>query len=517
MSEDLTHRQILTIFSGLMLGMLVASLSQTVVSTALPTIVGDLGGQRYLSWVVAAYLLTTTASTPLYGKISDLYGRKPVFQTAIVVFLVGSVFGGFASTIGQVIAARAVQGAGAGGLIGLSQAIVGDVVSPAERGRYQGYIGSVFAFSSVAGPLIGGFLVDGLGWRWTFFVALPIGIAALIVTNRVLKLPFTRREHSVDYLGSALLVAGVSCVLLVTMWGGSQYPWDSPVILGLLAGAVVTIGGFIAWEQRVSEPILPLRLFRNKTMSVSSVASLIVGAGMFGGIVYLPVYFQIVKSQSPTISGMLMIPMMGGMMLTSIGSGRIIARTGRYKMFPVAGLSIMAVGLFLLSTLEPGTPLAIGSLYTGVMGIGLGLVMQVLILAVQNAVEYQDLGVATSTATFFRSMGGAVGVAVFGSILNQGLTTNIARLVPPSALGQVDPSSLQGSPAQILALPPELRSLVIEAFGGALQSVFLWVVPVVVAGLIVVLFLDEVPLRRTIRGSVGDGPGEPAPGPAGGS
>lgn len=515
MSEDLTHRQILTIFSGLMLGMLVASLSQTVVSTALPTIVGDLGGQRYLSWVVAAYLLTTTASTPLYGKISDLYGRKPVFQTAIVVFLVGSVFGGFASTIGQVIAARAVQGAGAGGLIGLSQAIVGDIVSPAERGRYQGYIGSVFAFSSVAGPLIGGFLVDGLGWRWTFFVALPIGIAALVVTNRVLRLPFTRRNHAVDYVGSALLVAGVSCILLVTMWGGGEYAWGSPVILGLVASAVMSLGAFVAWEQRVAEPILPLRLFRIRTMRVSSVASLIVGAGMFGGIVYLPVYFQIVKGQSPTVSGMLMIPMMGGMMLTSISSGRVIARTGRYKVFPLVGLAVMALGLFLLSTLQPDTPLAVGSAFTGVMGVGLGLVMQVLILAVQNAVDYADLGVATSTATFFRSMGGAVGVAVFGSVLNRGLAANITRLVPPSLLGEIDPSRLQGSPAEILRLPAELRSLVIEAFGASLQTVFLAVVPVALAGLIVVLFLEEVPLRRTIRGAAGDG--EPAPGPAGGS
>lgn len=516
MSEELTHRQILTIFSGLMLGMLVASLSQTVVSTALPTIVGDLGGQRYLAWVVTAYLLTTTASTPLYGKISDLYGRKPVFQTAIVVFLAGSIFGGFATTIWQVIAARAIQGAGAGGLIGLSQAIVGDVVSPAERGRYQGYIGSVFAFSSVAGPLIGGFLVDGLGWRWTFFVALPIGIAALVVTNRVLRLPATRQERSVDYVGSALLVAAVSCILLVTMWGGNQYPWGSGIILGLVAAAVVALVGFVAWEQRVSEPILPLRLFGNRTVTVASLASVIVGAGMFGGIVYLPVYFQIVKGQSPTVSGLLMIPMMTGMMLTSISSGRIIARTGRYKRFPLVGLALMAVGLFLLSTLEPGTSLAVGSAFTGVVGVGLGLVMQVLILAVQNSVDYTDLGVATSTATFFRSMGGALGVAVFGSILNGRLAANLARLVPASLLDGIDPSRLQGSPAEILRLPPEVRSLVVEAFGTSLQVVFLAAVPIAVAGLIVVLFLEEVPLRRTIR-SAGEGPGEPAAGPAGGS
>lgn len=516
MSEELTHRQILTIFSGLMLGMLVASLSQTVVSTALPTIVGDLGGQRYLSWVVAAYLLTTTASTPLYGKIGDLYGRKPVFQAAIVVFLAGSIFGGFASTIWQVIIARAIQGAGAGGLIGLSQAIVGDVVSPAERGRYQGYIGSVFAFSSVAGPLIGGFLVDGLGWRWTFFVALPIGIAALIVTNRVLKLPFAKEERSVDYLGSALLVAAVSCILLVTMWGGSQYPWGSGIIFGLVAAAVVSLVGFVVWERRVPEPILPLGLFGNRTVTLASVASVIVGAGMFGGIVYLPVYFQIVKGQSPTISGLLMIPMMGGMMLTSISSGRVIARTGRYKMFPLVGLAILAIGLFLLSTLEPGTSLAVGSAFTGVVGVGLGLVMQVLILAVQNAVDYTELGVATSTATFFRSMGGALGVAVFGSILNGRLTANLARLVPPSLLEGIDPSRLQGSPAEILRLPPEVRSLVVEAFGASLEVVFLSAVPVALAGLVVVLFLEEVPLRRTIR-SAGEGPGEPAAGPAGGS
>jgi len=493
-TSPLTHRQILVVFSGLMLGMFLAALDQTIVSTALPTIVGDLGGLNHLSWVVTAYLLTSTASTPLYGKISDLYGRKIMFQSAIVIFLIGSVLSGLAQNMGQLIGFRAVQGMGAGGLMAMAMAIIGDIVSPRERGRYQGYTGAVFAVSSIGGPLIGGFFVDHLSWRWVFYINVPIGILALVVTSSVLRLPFIRRPHAIDYLGSALLVAAVSCLLLVTVWGGSEYAWGSTTIISLAIAGVVLVGLFLAQEHRAAEPVLPLRLFRNPIFSVANGVGFIIGMSMFGVIIFVPLFLQVVNGASPTRSGLLMTPMMVGMIIGSVGSGRLITQLGRYKIFPVTGTAIMAFGLFLLSRFDTDTSRLKQSLAMAVVGLGLGLVMQVLVLVVQNAVESRDMGVATSASSFFRSMGGAFGVAVFGSVFNNRLTAHLTEMVlvgPP-----VDPEVLQSGPQVLRALPPETRDPVIGAYAQALHDTFLLGVPFAVLAFIVVLFLREVPLRE---------------------
>jgi EmrB/QacA subfamily drug resistance transporter len=498
----LTHRQILIVFSGLMAGMLLAALDQTIVSTALPTIVGELGGQERLAWVVTAYLLSSTVSTPLWGKVSDLYGRKLLYQLAIIVFVGGSMLSGLAGNISMLIAFRAVQGLGAGGLMALSQAIIGDIVSPRERGRYQGYMGAVFAFASVAGPLLGGFFVDRFSWRWCFYINLPIGIVALLVTSAVLKLDFRRVQHRIDYLGAGLLVAGVSPLLLLLEWGGREYAWDSPTIIGLGIFGVAMLSLFVLQERRADEPILPPRLFRNDVFTVSSLISLVVGVSMFGALIFMPQYLQIVKGKSPTISGLLITPMMLGMMTMMIGSGRLIARTGRYRRYPIAGLVVLPIGLALLSMLDVGTSLVRMGVSMFVVGIGIGLVMQVLVLAAQNAVEHRDLGVATSAVTFFRSMGGAVGVAVFGAIMSNRLAYNVPRLLPPAARealrgGTGDMASLLGSPEQIRHLPGPIAAAIVEAFARSLHVVFLAAIPFALLGLVFSFFLRERELRTT--------------------
>jgi len=522
---QLSHRQIQVVFIGLMLGMLLAALDQTIVSTALPTIVGELGGQDQLAWVVTSYLLTSTVSTPLWGKISDLHGRKRLFQGAIVVFLIGSVLIGLAQDMNTLIAFRAVQGIGAGGLMALAQAIIGDIVSPRERGRYQGYIGGVFALSSVAGPLLGGFFVDALSWRWCFYINLPLGLIALVVTSVVLDLPYKRQEHQVDYIGAGLLVGAVSPLLLALEWGGREHAWGSSIIVGLAVAGVVLTAVFLWHESRVAEPILPLRLFRNSIFSVSSAASFIVGLAMFGAIIFMPQYLQIVRGHSPTESGLLMLPMMIGLMLTSIGSGRVIARTGRYKKFPVIGLAVLVVGLYLLSFLDQDTGFwqQSGSIF--VVGFGIGMVMQVLVLASQNAVEHRDLGTATSVVTFFRSMGGAMGVAIFGAIQNNRLDAEIPELLaerlPAGGMERLgaaanDLSSLLGSPEAIRGLSERfaggvgeaLESSIVDGFTASLQVVFLAAIPVALLGLVVVLFLREEELKTTVNVGLAEAMGD---------
>ncbi len=504
----LTHRQILIVFSGLQLGMLLAALDQTIVSTALPTIVGDLGGLNHLSWVVTAYLLTSTAAVPLYGKISDLYGRKIVFQVAIITFLVGSVASGAAQSMLMLVIARGLQGVGGGGLMAMSMIIIGDIISPRERGRYQGYMGATFAAASVIGPLVGGFFTDSISWRWIFYINIPLGLVALVVTSSVLNLPFARREHAVDYVGSALMVAGVSCLLLVAVWGGNEYDWSSPRIAVLAATGLVLLAGFTWWEGRVAEPILPLRLFRGAVFNVATGVSFLVGLAMFGAMIFLPVYFQIVTGASATRSGLLMIPMVVGMMTTSISSGRWITRTGRYKAFPILGAGLTTVGLLLLSRLDVDTTRTESALYMIVLGSGLGFLMQTLVLVVQNAVSHSDLGAATSGVTFFRSIGGTFGVAIFGTIMNNRLDYYVPRNVPADVLarlGSPSGSTLGRSRVVISKLPDLARTGVIQSFADSLHVVFLSAVPLALIAFGLTWFLREVPLREDVAvGNVPD-------------
>jgi EmrB/QacA subfamily drug resistance transporter len=490
----LTHRQVLIIFSGLMLGMLLAALDQTIVATALPTIVGDLHGLNHLSWVVTSYLLTTTLSTPLYGKISDLYGRKKIFQVAIVIFLIGSALSGLARNMDQLIAFRAVQGLGGGGLMALAMAIIGDIVSPRERGRYQGYFGGVFAFASIGGPLAGGFFVDHLTWRWIFYINIPVGILALVITSAVLRLPLPRRSHSIDYTGSAILVGAVTSLLLVTLWGGQTYRWGSGVILGLIAFGVVATAVFIWWERQATEPIFPPHIFANPIPAVAFVITLLVAASMFAAIIFIPIYLQLVDGVSPALSGVLLLPLMAGMLVTSIGSGQLVSRIGRYKMFPVAGTALMTVGMWLLSHLGPHTSHLTAAGYMVVFGLGMGMVMQLVVLAVQNSVARDDLGVSTSAISFFRNIGAAFGTALFGTILTVRLGYWLPRLVHSKTHFSLS-SSFTITPKALHALAPAVRAEVVESFVRSLHVVFLVGIPVAGLAFVFSLFLKEIPLH----------------------
>ena len=489
------------IFAALMLVLLLASLDQTIVSTALPTIVGDLGGIEHLSWVVTSYLLASTVVGPLYGKLGDLYGRKIVLQTAIVIFLVGSALCGLSQSMFQLIVFRALQGFGGGGLIVVTIAAIADVVSPRERGRYQGYFGGVFGVSTVIGPLLGGFFVDNLSWRWIFYVNLPIGLIALVVIASAFHAPVQRVKHAVDYLGAALLAGGLSGIVLYTSLGGTTWDWGAPQMVALILGGALCLAGFVVVEGRAKEPILPLELFRNRVFTVSSVIGFIVGVALFGAVTYLPLYLQNVKGHSATEAGLLMTPMMAGVLITSITSGQLISRRGRYRPFPIIGTAVMTLGLVLLSRLEVGTSTALAGLYMLVMGLGIGMVMQVLVLVAQNAVDYRNLGVATSGSTLFRQVGGSIGVAMFGAIFANQLATNLAEKIPPGA--QL-PAAVD--PAAIKHLPAELHDLYVQALTDSLQPVFLTAAVIAVLAFVLTWFLREVPLRTSSRApDIGEG------------
>ncbi len=481
----LPRRQVLIVFSGIMIGLFLAAIDQTIVATALPTIVGDLGGLNHLSWVVTAYLLAETVSTPLFGKFGDLYGRKRLFQAAIVIFVAGSALSGLAQTMMQLIAFRAVQGIGAGGLIVLAMALIADVVTPRERGRYQGYFGAVFGAASVAGPLVGGFLTDNLSWRWAFYVNVPLGILALFVTSAVLpKAAARRRKVRIDWAGTLLLSSAIVSLVLLTTWGGTEYEWGSPVIVGLGVAAVVLGALFVMVERRVPEPAIPLRLFRIRTFNIASAVSLMIGIAMFGAITYLPTFLQVANGASASNSGLLLVPVMGGMLVASITAGQIITRTGRYRRFPIIGMAVTSIGMLLLSTLGTGSSRWESGLYMALLGAGIGMVMQILVLATQNEAPVEDLGVATSTVTFFRAVGGSVGVALFGALFNSRLT---------DLLGGAAPTGM--TPEEIGQLPSADRAQLASAFADAITMVFLYAVPLLVIGFLLTWFLKEKPLR----------------------
>ncbi|MGH7643215.1 MAG: DHA2 family efflux MFS transporter permease subunit [Candidatus Dormibacteria bacterium] len=495
----LTHRRVLLVIGALMLGMLLAALDQTIVATALPTIAGDLHGLSHLSWVVTGYLLAATVSTPLWGKLGDMYGRKIFFQSAIVIFLVGSALSGLSSSMLELISFRALQGLGAGGLMVGAQAIIGDVVPPRERGKYQGIFGAVFGLSSVAGPLLGGFFVQNLSWHWIFYINLPLGAVALVVTTGALPSALRRVKHVIDYLGAVVLAGGVTCLVLLTTLGGTTYPWGSAPIAILAVLGVILLTIFVVVERRAAEPILPLHLFRNRVFAAGSAIGFIVGFSMFGAITYLPTYLQVVRGASPTGSGLELLPLMGGLLVTSIGSGLLISRWGRYKIFPILGTAVMTVGLFLFSLLGVSTSTLTISLFMVILGLGLGGVMQVLVIAVQNAVPHSDLGVATSGATFFRSIGGSFGTAIFGAIFANVLTGNLAHYLAGTKL----PAGFNGaggaSPAALAKLPPAVHTGYIQAVTASLHPVFLWAVPFAALAFLITWLLKELPLRKTVH------------------
>ncbi|WP_449334217.1 MDR family MFS transporter [Streptomyces chattanoogensis] len=480
---------------ALMITMLLAMLDNMIVGTAMPTIVGELGGMEHLSWVVTAYTLATAASTPIWGKLGDMYGRKGVFLTSIVLFLIGSALSGMAQDMGQLIAFRAVQGLGAGGLMVGVMAIMGDLIPPRERGKYQGMMAGVMAVAMVGGPLVGGTITDHLGWRWTFYINLPLGAVALIMVTAVLHLPKKRSQARIDYIGSALLTIGITALVLLTTWGGTEYDWTSPQILGLGAGGVIALVLFVLVERKVSEPVLPLRIFRNGNFSLITVIGFLVGFVMFGSMTFLPLFQQTVQGASATNSGLLLLPLMGGLLVVSLIAGRVTTQTGKYKFFVVGGGAVLTIGLALLSLMDTETTRLTSSLYMVVLGAGMGFLMQTTMLVAQNSVEMRDMGVGSSSATLFRTIGGSFGVAILGAIFTNQVKSTMVERLGAAAGAKISGGGAQMDPKRLPELPPVVRDAYAHAVANGSHQVFLWGAAISIVGFAAAWFLKEVPLR----------------------
>jgi EmrB/QacA subfamily drug resistance transporter len=496
-------QHIMLLFVGLMLSMLLSALNQTVLSTALPTIVGELHGVDDMLWVITAFILASTITMPIYGKLGDLMGRKSLLIAAIVLFMIGSVIGALANDMGVLITARVIQGLGGGGLMILSQAVIADVVPPRERGKYMGMMGGVFAIASVAGPLLGGWFTEGPGWRWVFWINIPLGLLALAAAAFFLRLPKHSGKPRLDLGGMLLMAIATTCLVLFATWGGSKYDWNDPVILSLIAGAALSAIAFILVQSRTAEPIIPLHLFKDLNFNLSTIAGLLIGVAMFGAISYLPTYLQMAFSVNATESGLLMIPMMGALLVASVVSGQLVSRTGRYKWMPIAGGALVAVALFLLSTLKPGAPLWEICVYLGVMGLGLGLSMQIMVLIVQNSFPLREVGTATASNNFFRQIGATLGAAIVGSLFASRLAELLIERLPAAATGGGAPGGSNSlTPAAVGKLPAAIKETIISSYNDALTPIFIWMVPLALFASVLMCFIKETPLATAVEHDV---------------